>query len=143
MITTSKKLSVLDFSCINFRFGWKVFQRCKKLSSSFFPSVQINKALNLKAYNKIRATDIISHSSPKRRSICNASRWSNLSSVTGCFTTCISTHFPAIESDNAILFRFRSGLLRGCHRLLAQLQIVPLFRSSFPEKHVRAWSVSM
>ena len=32
--------------------------------------------------------------------------------------------------------------LMGCQGLWAQLQIVLLFRSSFPLKYVRAWSVS-
>ena len=43
----------------------------------------------LKAYNKIRATNIISHSLPERRSIFDASHWLKLSNVTGCFTACI------------------------------------------------------
>ena len=38
---------------------------------------------------------------------------------------------------------FGLALFRGCQGLVAQLEIVPRFRSSFPSKHVRAGSVSM
>ena len=38
---------------------------------------------------------------------------------------------------------FNLVLFRECQRLVALLQIVPLFRSSFPSKHVRTWIVSM
>ena len=65
--------------------------------------------LHLKAYNKMkRATNIVSHSSSERRSIFNASRWSKLSIVTGCFT---GAHSPAVELDSMIRFRLRSGPL--------------------------------
>ena len=61
--------------------------------------------------NKKSYRYIISYSSSARRSVFSASRWSKLSSVTGCFTACISAHSPAIELDNTIRFRLRSGLL--------------------------------
>ena len=62
------------------------------------------KSLTLKAYKKIRrAADIISHSSSEERS----SRWSKLSNVTAC----IGGHSLAVEFNNAIRFRLRSGPL--------------------------------
>ena len=94
--------------------------------------------LNLKAYNKLRrATDIICHSLSKRRSIFNTFWWLKLSNVTGCFTACVGVHFPVVKLENEIQFRDL------CQGLVAQLQIVPLYWSLFPSKHVRAWSVSM
>ena len=70
------------------------------------------KTLTLKAYNKIRrATDIISHSLSERRSTFNASKWSKLSNVTGCFTACIGV--LTVDLDNAIWFRLQSGPIHG------------------------------
>ena len=40
-------------------------------------------------------------------------------------------------------YDFGLALFMGCQGLVAQLQIVPPFRSSFPSKHDRTWTVSM
>ena len=77
-----------------------------------------NKVLNSKAYNKrMTDTDIISHSSSERRSIFNASCWSKLSNVTGCFTACKGVHSfqmswiicSRLEFDLAFFFFFWGG----------------------------------
>ena len=77
-----------------------------------------NKALNSKAYNKrMTDTDIISHSSSERRSIFNASCWSKLSNVTGCFTVCKGVHSfqmswiicSRLEFGKAFFFFFLGG----------------------------------
>ena len=65
-----------------------------------------------------KATDIISHSLSERRSISNVSWWSKLFNVTGCFTGCISAHYPAVKLDNTIWFILlscpNSGVLGAC-----------------------------
>ena len=63
--------------------------------------------------------------------------------VTGCLTACIDAPSHAVEFDNAIRL-FGLALFRDTYqRLVAQLQIVQLFRSQFSSKHARAWNVCM
>ena len=101
------------------------------------------KTLTLKAYNKIeRATDIINYSLSEKRSIFNASQLLKFSNVTGCFTACIGVHSPAVEWITWSGLDFDLALFRGCQGLVAQLQILQWFHSSFPSKHIRAWSVA-
>ena len=81
--------------------------------------------ITLKAYSKMRrATDIISHNLSDRRSIFNACWWLNISNITGCFTACISVHFPAVELITQSGLYFCLALFRGCQGLVTQLQIV-------------------
>ena len=92
------------------------------------------KTLTLMTCIKIRrATDIISHSLPERRSIFNAIGQSS--------PMFISVHSPAVEMDQAIWFRLCSGPPKGGVRDLWNY-FLP-FQSLFPSKHIRAWSVSM
>ena len=54
-----------------------------------------------------------------------------------------------VWKEKQLSWLMRSGLgfglafFKGCKELVAQLQVVLLSESSFPPKHVRAWSVSM
>ena len=88
------------------------------------------------------ATDVISHCFSERRSIFNALVVEALQ----CFWLFHNLHrcsFPWVELDNVIWFSLCSdlALFRGCQLHVARLQIVLPFRSSFPSKHMRAWSV--
>ena len=61
----------------------------------------------------------------------------------------VVSHLAQVHTPSQLNWITRSGLdfglalFGGCPGLVVQFQIVPPFRSSFPAKHTRAWSVSI
>ena len=105
-----------------------------------------NKALNLKAYIKIRrAADTISHIIH----ILKEEAFLMLLGGQSSPTSLVVSQLAQMCTPRQLIWITWSGLdfglalLRGCQRLAAQLQIVPPYWSLFLSKHIRAWSDSM
>ena len=112
----------------------------------FSTSIPKSLIIDLFPFAKLLKLLGINHSLSESRDIFVFGYWSSLSlslclslSVSGCFTTCMSAHFPVVELDNVIRFSTLSRFSQG------SCGIVPNgpTGSSFPSMYVGVWSISM